>query len=229
MSWGAIAVAGVTAAAKVGHGLHQKNKAKKLKKSNFMPAGLKEAKAEADLAANATKAPGQEQAEETVRQNTAQMISNASKVGGGANAQLNIASAAAGNQNKAMRDIASRALWWKDQQRASRNMIRGQMAGQERENLQQFQATKSALLGAANANIWGGISDAGAAGAMAGNKLFSKSSSMPTSSGSGFNTNSFSTVGAGGFNPNAFSATNYNPNAFSARRGSFYKRGGWPD
>lgn len=156
----------ISAGGKVLGGLMQRRQAKKLKQSNYIPPALTEAKAEADIIANSSTAPGQQAEEEAARQSTAQSITNASKVAGSANELINFAGAARGNENKNMRDIARRALIWKDSQRANRNMIRGRIASQQAANRDQYQGAKSALIGASNQNIFGGITDAATAFAL---------------------------------------------------------------
>jgi hypothetical protein len=142
-------------------GLFQKNKAKKLKESNYIPPALKEAETEAKILSNASTAPGQQAEEEAIKQGTSQYLSNVSKTGASANEMQNFAGAAIGNENKLKRDIARRTLLWKDQQRSNRNAIRGRIGQQQSENRRQFQAAKSALTGAGNQNLFSGLSDIG--------------------------------------------------------------------
>lgn len=149
-------------------GIIQKRKAKKLKPSTYVSPELQKAEAEANMMANSGEYTGQSQDQANIKQSTAQSIANASKVAGGAGELLNYASAAQGNENAAMRDVAKRALLWRDKAKQDRNAVRRQIAGQQDANMRQYQSAKSALLGASNTNIFSGATD------LSGAALFSK-------------------------------------------------------
>lgn len=140
-------------------GLFQSHKAKKLKPSTWVPPELRASQAEANRLSTASMAPGQQAEEESIRQSGSQYLTNIAKTGTSANEMQNFAGKAMGAENAMKRDIARRALLWKDQHRANLNAIRGRIAAQQIENRRQYQAAKSALRGAANQNIFGGLTD----------------------------------------------------------------------
>lgn len=191
MSWVAAGVAVVGGVATAVQANKQKKAAARVKPSKWVPPSLLKQKAESDILASSSLAPGQVDEQAAARQNTSQFISNVAKTGGGANELINAASAASGNENRVMRDISRRSLLWKDQRRADRNRINSQIAGQESENRRQWQGAKSALIGAGNQNMFNGISSIGTGIASGLSGQFGGSSPMYRSGsmyGSGNNT-----------------------------------------
>lgn len=147
------------AGGKIFGGLRQNRMASQLKPSNYIPPALKKNQAELEMMSGATKYPGQSQDEERIKQGTSETISRMSKAAGSASELLNTASAAQSNENRAFRDVSQRALLWKDAIRNNLRNTRGQIANIQQQNRQQYLAAKSALRGAANQNIFGGVSD----------------------------------------------------------------------
>jgi hypothetical protein len=141
-------------------GLSQKKDAKNLKESKFIPPELLMNRDLAAQQAYSRRSPGAALAEEQVRRNTANQVGNAMRMfGGDANKIAAVSSAANAQANDAVRGIQAQGQAFSEgafQRLAGANVG---IANQKRQNRNEFNATKAALLDAGNQNIFGGISD----------------------------------------------------------------------
>jgi len=141
-------------------GLFQKRQARKLKESKFVPPELLMNRDLAAQQAYSRRAPGAAFAEEQVRRGTANQVGNAMKMfGGDANKIAAVSSAANAQANDANSRIQAQGQAFSE---GAFNRMAGantQIAGQKRQNRNEFNQTKAALLDAGNQNIFGGISD----------------------------------------------------------------------
>lgn len=116
-----------------------------------------------DLAAQqaySRRAPGAAFAEEQVRRNSANQVGNAMRMfGGDANKIAAVASASNAQANDATRGIQAQGQSFSE---GAFNRMAGANIGiaqQKRQNRNEYNQTKAALLDAGNQNIFGGISD----------------------------------------------------------------------
>jgi hypothetical protein len=151
--------AGVQGVAKIAQGISQKNKAKNLKESTFIPPAVLEAERLAKQQENATRYAGQDVDETNIRQGTATGISNVNKAATSSADALNMGSAIVGREQNQMRQLGKTLQMFKEQGRQSRRQALTQKAFAQARNKQQFEAAKSGLKGAATQNIYGGVSD----------------------------------------------------------------------
>lgn len=153
------------AAYQIGQGFYQKNQAKKLKESTFVPPELLMNR---DLAAQqgySRRAPGQAFAEEGVRRNTATVISAANRnFGGDVNKSAAVAAAAGAQANDDLRRIAADGARFSERafDRVADANVR--IAGEKRRNRDEFNTAKAALIEAGNQNMFSGLSNVASAG-----------------------------------------------------------------
>lgn len=148
-------------------GLSQRNKAKRLKQSDFdfMPLGLKENKALSQQQAYSRRAPGAAQAEENIRRNQANTIAAAQRMyGGDTNKMAAIASGANVHANDAVKQVATLGQQFSENAFNRLQQSNNAMAGQQRQNYTDYWKTKSALLYASDQNIFNAINNASSAG-----------------------------------------------------------------
>lgn len=152
---------------KLGKGLFQKKDANNLKESKFIPPELLMNRDLAAQQAYSRRSPGAAFAEEQVRRNSANQIGNAMRMfGGDANKVAAVASAANAQANDANRSIMAQGQAFSE---GAFNRMAGANVGiaqQKRQNRNEFNQTKAALLDAGNQNIFGGISDLASVGVM---------------------------------------------------------------
>lgn len=161
MSWISTGAMAVTAGVKVGQGISQRRKAKRLKESTFVPAELLMNKELAQQQAYSRRAPGAAQAEEQIRRNQSNQTANALKMSGGdANKAAAISSAANAQANDANARVQTAGQQFAENAFGRVAGANTQIAGQKRQNRDEFTQTKAALLDAGNKNIFNGISDA---------------------------------------------------------------------
>lgn len=148
------------AAFKFVKGLLQKKDARNLKESKFIPPELLMNRDLAAQQAYSRRSPGAAFAEEQVRRNSANQVGNAMRMfGGDANKVAAVASAANAQANDANSRISAQGQSFAEgafNRMASANVG---IAQQKRQNRNEFNQTKAALLDAGNQNIFGGVSD----------------------------------------------------------------------
>lgn len=153
-------------------GLVQKNQAKKVKESTFIPEELLMNRDLAKQQAYSRRAPGQANAEENVRRMTANRIAAGQRsAGGDANKLAAIASGAVGQANDANARIAEGGARFSENAFGRLSNANTAIAGQKRQNRAEYDQTVSELDAAGDQNIFnsiGNIASAGLAGLEAG-------------------------------------------------------------
>jgi hypothetical protein len=150
----------IPAAVKLFKGFKQKKDARNLKESKFVPPELMMNRDLAAQQAYSRRAPGAAFAEEQIRRNQANQVGNAMRMfGGDANKIAAVASAAGGQANDATRSLAAQGQAFSENAFARMAGANVGIANQKRQNRDEFNQTKAALLDAGNQNIFGGISD----------------------------------------------------------------------
>jgi hypothetical protein len=160
-----LALSLLPAAYQIGQGIYQKSQAKKLKESTFVPPELTMNRDLAQQQAFSRRAPGQGFAEEQIRRNTANTISAGQRsFGGDANKAAAVASAANAQANDATSRLAAQGQQFSENALGRLSGANMAIAGQKRQNRNEFNAAKSQLIAASNQNIFNGISNAASAG-----------------------------------------------------------------
>jgi len=153
-------------------GLVQKNQAKKLKESTFIPEELLMNRDLAQQQAYSRRAPGQSNAEENVRRTMANRIAGAQRsFGGDANKIAAVTSAASGQANDANARLAAQGAQFSENAIGRLSNANTAIAGQKRQNRAEYLDTKAALYASGDQNIFnsiGNIASAGIAGMEAG-------------------------------------------------------------
>jgi hypothetical protein len=156
----AIPIMAVMALAQAGYGMYksqqQKKAAKKLKDSNFVPTAVEEAVQSSRLQANATS-PEYQRGLEKLKQSTANTISSSKRVGGTAGQiQQSVADADA-REKENIKDLSVAAAGTKAQARGELQNLLLTKGGYQKESRDAYNASKSALLGAAEQNQYNAI------------------------------------------------------------------------
>jgi len=146
-------------------GIRQKNQAKKLKESTFIPQELLLNRDIAQQQAYSRRAPGQGLAEENVRRTMANRIAGAQKsFGGDANKMAAVASAATGQANDANARLQSQGAQFSENAFNRLSNANIGIAGQKRQNRSEYLQTKNALQASGDQNIFSGIGNIASAG-----------------------------------------------------------------
>jgi len=146
-------------------GIRQKNQAKKLKESKFMPEELLMNRDLAMQQAYSRRAPGQGAAEENVRRTMANRMAGAQKsFGGDANKMAAVASGAAGQANDANARLAAQGAQFSEGAFNRLSNANIGIAGQKRQNRSEYLQTKNALQASGDQNIFSGIGNIASAG-----------------------------------------------------------------
>jgi len=146
-------------------GIRQKNQAKKLKESKFIPEELLMNRDLAMQQAYSRRAPGQAAAEENVRRTMANRIAGAQKsFGGDANKMAAVASGAAGQANDANARLAAQGAQFSENAFGRLSNANIGIAGQKRQNRSEYLQTKNALQASGDQNIFSGIGNIASAG-----------------------------------------------------------------
>lgn len=188
--WGAALVGIGTALYSENKANQQRDKAKNLKPSNYVPPSVQEAVDNAKLASN-SESPGYTRGVEKIGQSTANMINNIKKIGGNPS-QIQAGVADADMRGKeALKDLAVSDAAFKASQRQNLNNLLMAKGGYEKSSFDAFSAAKSALLGAANQNEYNAFTQGleGVAGSLP--------ASAYTSNGSNTNITSGGIIGQG--------------------------------
>lgn len=148
-------------------GIGQRNRARRLKQSDFdyMPLALQENKALAQQQAYSRRAPGAALAEENIRRNQANTIAAAQRMyGGDTNKMGAVVSGAGIHANDATRQVAAMGQQFSEGAFSRLQQTNNAMAGQQRQNYNDFMKTKSALLYASDQNIFNAVNNSASAG-----------------------------------------------------------------
>jgi hypothetical protein len=149
--WGAALIGLVNAGYSKYQSDQQREKAKNLKPSNFVPASVQEGIDNAKLLSN-SETPGYTRGAEKIGQSTANMINNIKKIGGNpSQIQAGVVDADV-REKEALKDLAVSDSAFKANQRQNLNNLLMVKGGYEKSSFDAFAAAKSALLGAANQN-----------------------------------------------------------------------------
>lgn len=137
----------------------QKEKARKLKNSNYIPQSVKDAETMSRQGLN-SQAPGFDRGLQKIRQSTASTINSAARVGGTAGQVQQAVADSDAREKETTKDLAVSNAAWKAQQRDSYQnnlQIKGRY---EKASYDAWQSAKSALKGAANQNQYNAITTA---------------------------------------------------------------------
>jgi hypothetical protein len=146
-------------------GIRQKNQAKKLKESTYIPEELLMNRDLAQQQAFSRRAPGQSNAEENTRRNLANRISAAQKsFGGDANKMAAVTSAATGQANDANARLAAQGQQFSEGAFNRLSNANIGVAAQKRQNRSEYMQTKNALQASGDQNIFSGIGNLASAG-----------------------------------------------------------------
>ena len=146
-------------------GIRQKNQAKKLKESTFIPEELLMNRELAKQQAFSRRAPGQSNAEENTRRTMANQISAGQRMAGGDVNKLAAITAAAGGQaNDANARLAAQGQQFSENAFGRLSNANMGIAEQKRQNRSEYLQTKNALQAAGDQNIFSGIGNIASAG-----------------------------------------------------------------
>lgn len=149
-------------------GLTQKRQARKLKESTFIPQELLMNRDIAMQQAYSRRAPGQSVAEENTRRTMANQIAAGQRIAGGdANKLAAITSGAVGQANDANARISAQGQQFSENAFGRLGYANTAIAGQKRQNREEYIDTKNRLDASGDQNIFnaiGNISSAGIAG-----------------------------------------------------------------
>lgn len=148
---------------KVIQGIRQRKAAKKLEKSNFIPASMQESVNRLRANASSTMMPGYTQAVENIQQGT----SNNIRAAGAGSISDKLSAAQGGNvaQNDAIVDVQTKgaAFQLKNEDRLNTGLM--ERSRMEEKNEDTFRTTKQTMLNSASQNIFGGLTDISSMGA----------------------------------------------------------------
>lgn len=161
--YGAVIGAGIGAGSKLLLGAQQRKKASELKPNDYVPQGALENNILAKYMLGATAYPGQEQDQARTDRVTGNAVGQIQKNAKSATDILNSAGLIQARGTNANNDIAQRYQQFKQGSLSRLMGSNQQIAGYQNQNMQQYMAAKSALLGAGIQNTYGGLSDIGGA------------------------------------------------------------------
>jgi len=146
-------------------GIRQKNQAKKLKESKFIPEELLMNRDLAMQQAYSRRAPGQGQAEENNRRTMANRVAAAQRsFGGDANKMAAVTSAAAAQNNDANARLQAQGQQFSENAFGRLSNANMGIADQKRQNRSEYLQTKNALQASGDQNIFSGIGNIASAG-----------------------------------------------------------------
>lgn len=164
----ALALALLPAAYQGIQGVRQHRLAKRLKESTFIPPELMMNRNLAEQQAYARRAPGQAFAEEQIRRGTANQIAGAQRsFGGDANKVAAVTAAATAAGNDANSRLQAQGMQFSEQAMGRLGQANNAIAGQKRQNRDEFNRAKSDLIAAGDQNIFNAVSNAATAGVTA--------------------------------------------------------------
>ena len=139
--------------------------AKKLKEDSFIPPALQAKIDAAKIKANATLFPGQPQAEEQIREASSGAINQVRRSTSSTSDVLNTVAAVDAQEKNSRVDLARTNAEFQNQADRELGATQSEVAGVEQGNRDQFNAAKSALIGASDQNIFNGLGGLASAGA----------------------------------------------------------------
>lgn len=149
-------------------GIRQHRLAKRLKESTFVPQELLMNRDLAQQQAYSRRAPGQAFAEEQVRRNAANQIGAATRsFGGDANKVAAVTSAATAGAQDATTRLAAQGQQFSENAFGRLQNANAGIAGQKRQNRDEFNRAKADLIAAGDQNIFNSISNVATAGVTA--------------------------------------------------------------
>lgn len=206
------------AAFQAAQSLVQRNRAKHLKESTYVPPELLMNRDLAAQQAYSRRAPGQGQSEELIRRNLATQIAAGTRsAGGDTNKAAAITAAATARADDSVRGLQAQGQQFSENafgRMAQSNMA---IAGQKRQNRDEFNRTKSDLIAASDQNMFNAISGVGSAGVAfglnGGFKGNSRSIGVNSPFGQAIGAPSTTMMNSpyGGFLPQQIDPNNYNP------------------
>lgn len=164
----ALALALLPAAYQGIQGIRQHRLAKRLKESTFIPPELMMNRNLAEQQAYSRRAPGQAFAEEQVRRNTANQIAGAQRsFGGDANKVAAVTAAATAAGNDANSRLAAQGAQFSEAAMGRLANANVAIAGQKRQNRDEFNRAKAELMAAGDQNLFNAVSNVATAGVTA--------------------------------------------------------------
>lgn len=148
-------------------GLRQRYLAKKLKESKFVPPELMANQALSRQQAQSRRAPGQAIGEENIRRNLATTLGAQSRMyGGDANKMVSVASGASGRANDAVRGLQAQGQAFSENAYGRLMGANASIAGQKRQNRDEYNRTKAQLLAASDQNLFNSVNNLSTVGLM---------------------------------------------------------------
>jgi len=141
-------------------GLIQRKKAKNLKESKFIPSELRENQELAKQQAYSRRAPGAALAEENIRKNLATTLGSQSRMfGGDAGKMVALGSGASARADNAVRGVQAQGQAFSENAYGRLAGANNAVAGQKRQNRDEYNRTKAQLLGASDQNFFNSLSN----------------------------------------------------------------------
>ena len=153
-----------TAAYSLYKGHQQRKKARQLKNSNYVPPSVQEAVANSRMAASGTS-PEYLRGQQKLRLSTQNTVNNARRVGGSAGQIQQAVADSDAREKEAVKDLEVSDAAYRNNNRLALNQQLGIQGQYEKESYDNYNAAKSALLGAAEQNTYNGITQGLEAGA----------------------------------------------------------------
>lgn len=148
-------------------GIRQRRLAKKLKESTFVPPELRENQNLAKQQAYSRRAPGAALAEENIRRNLATTLGSQSRMfGGDAGKMVALSSGASARADNAVRGVQAQGQAFSENAFGRLGAANNAVAGQKRQNRDEFNRTKAQLLAASDQNIFNSINNLSTVGLM---------------------------------------------------------------
>jgi len=192
-----------------GKAKEQKKLAKDLKEDSFIPPALQAKLDAAKIRANATLFPGQPQAEEQIREASAGSINQVRRTSSSTSDVLNTVAAIDAQEKNSRVELARTNAEFQNQADRELGFTQSEVAGVEQGNRDQFNASKSALIGASDQNVFNALSGVATAGTAFLPFDFSKGTPFFGTDTTRASTGQLgSPKGAGPINTNKFATTN---------------------
>lgn len=159
-----LALSAIPSLFQFGKAAKQKKLAKELKEDSFIPPALQAKLDAAKIRANATLFPGQPQAEEQIREASAGSINQVRRTASSTSDVLNTVAAIDAQEKNSRVELARTNAEFQNQADRELGTTQSEVAEVEQGNRDQFNAAKSALLGASDQNIFNGLGGLASAG-----------------------------------------------------------------
>jgi hypothetical protein len=141
-------------------GARQKKMAAKLKPSNYVPPSVNEAVSNARIESNATS-PIVTRGLERLKTSTANSIENAKRVGGSAGAVQQAVVDADSREKEMTKDLSVKDAQYRAERKQELNQMLGIKGRYEKESMDAYNASKSALTGASMQNKYNAVTNLG--------------------------------------------------------------------